>query len=50
MLDINMYAELNLKVTDITTPENFFDPLVSWTVTYHVENVQGHPTRIHKTT
>ena len=42
MLDINMYAELNLKVKDITTPENFFDPLVSWTVTYHVENVQGH--------
>ena len=50
MLDINMYAELNLKVTDITTPENFFDPLVAWAVTYHVENVQGHPTRIHKTT
>ena len=27
----------NLKVRDITTRENFFDPLVSWTVIYHVE-------------
>ena len=26
-----------MKVRDITTPENFFDPLVSWTVIYHVE-------------
>ena len=27
----------NLKVRDMTTPENFSDPLVSRTVIYHVE-------------
>ena len=27
----------NLKVRDITTLENVFDPLVSWTVIYRVE-------------